>query len=332
LLVDTDPGLDDALALAVLTASPDVRWLAAVAVGGNVPVARTYRNLCGLLRLFGRADVPALRGLDIPGGPDASHVHGRDGLAGYSGQLAKRRAASPAREDWLAYVLRVLERAPRHGVDIITLGPLTNLAALIRAKPELLADKVCHVIAMAGAIVEPGNIGPMVEFNVGCDPEAAGEVLRSGLPLLLVPLDVTHRVTLGREVAARLARTGTAAGRALAHFLNASVDYQDSAFPAGPQGFGGPVSVGFAFVHDAVAVCAALRPGLFTWERLPLAIETQGVARGMVLSDRRPGRPKVPGDWSIVSAAMHLDRQAVRQWILEKLCEAAGSKGTSEDT
>jgi len=249
LLLDTDPGLDDALALAALCASPEVDLKAAIAVGGNVPAARTVRNLRGLLRLFGRADVPVARGLEAPCAIHAADVHGADGLAGLAARLdagrspplrirggrgsavaglrSTRNAQSPIRNllnlkpcfPWRRLVRETLRALPDRSVDLLALGPLTDLAALARSEHRLLSRKLRAAVLMAGSILEAGNVAPMVEFNVACDPSAAARVLASGWPIRLVPLDATQCVTFGPELAERLAARGTLVGRLLARFI-----------------------------------------------------------------------------------------------------------------
>lgn len=323
LIVDTDPGLDDALALAALCASPEADLRAAFAVGGNVPAGRAFGNLAALLRLFGRPDVPLARGRDARCGLRARHVHGHDGLAGYASSIGGpewRPAPAPQSGSLLR---KTLAAAPDGSLQVLCLGPLTNVAAWLRATPGLLARKVRNLVVMGGAIVEPGNVGPMVEFNIACDPRAAAAVLSGPLRVRLVPLDVTHRVALGAADAGRLARAGTEIGRALAHFLGASIAFQDSRARLDASGRPGGRG-GYAYVHDAVAACAALRPELFAWRELPLAVAVRGAARGVVLSDRRPGRSAAPAGYCLAEAALGLDAPRVRGWIIERLARAAG--------
>jgi len=180
---------------------------------------------------------------------------------------------------------------------------------------------------MGGGLADPGNVAPLIEFNVACDPRACDEVLCSGLPLRIVPLDVTHRVTLSNTHAAQLARKGTPAGRALAHFIRGLVKFQDYIGASARDGLFAPGKKGgYGIVHDALAACAVLRPDFFTWESLPLRVETRGeFTAGQLLSDRRPGRHRA-SKWPCSQVAVDVQVKAARAWIMQRMLALASSK------
>lgn len=324
LIVDTDPGLDDALALAVCAGSPELDWRAALAVGGNVPLARTFANLRALLALLGRPEVPAGRGLEPRRGLHAPEVHGGDGLGGYAARLPRTSSRAAA---WSVLLRTALRAAPDASVEVLTLGPLTNLAAFLSRDGALLRQKVRRLTLMGGALFDAGNVAPQIEFNIACDPRAARAVLRSGVPQRWVPLDVTHRVTFGLAEARKLDRLRTPRARALAHFVRALVAFQDAIGPAPRSGFGAPfpqagASGGHTFIHDALAACAILRPDFFTWRRLALETVEKGRAAGLWVADRRPTRRAAGLDWPVVEVALEVQSSAARSWILERILKS----------
>jgi purine nucleosidase/pyrimidine-specific ribonucleoside hydrolase len=210
LIIDTDPGLDDAIAIlfALNCGLLDVRALTTVA--GNIGIATVTRNAGRLLMLMGRPDIPVVSGAIAPlvrPGMDEIEIHGADGLGGVP---MPERALLPLTDAplWLAQTLM----AARPGsIDLAAIGPLTNLALLVRDHPEA-ARRLGRVRVMGGTLHEPGNAGPFAEFNFASDPEAVDITLRAGLDLVIVPLDVTRRVRADRDYVARLARGGTVAG------------------------------------------------------------------------------------------------------------------------
>jgi purine nucleosidase len=209
IVIDTDPGLDDAVAILYALSRPDLFDLHGITtVAGNIGLATTTANAGRLLALMGRTDVPVIAGAARPltrPGIDETRIHGADGLGGVTLPDPVLAAGSGAAE-WLADQLRA---QPSGSLDMLCLGPLTNLARLIQTAPDV-ARRLGRVIAMGGAVHEPGNVGPRAEFNLACDPEAAEVVLAFGLDLTLVPLDVTRRVRATRPDLDRMAQGGPA--------------------------------------------------------------------------------------------------------------------------
>ncbi len=264
IIIDTDPGKDDAVAILLALASPlELEPMALVAVAGNVPLARTAGNARRLLQLGGRPDIPVYAGCARPllrAPITAEHVHGDDGLRG----LELPEATAPlAAAHGVDYLIDTLRTAPGE-VTLCLLGPATNLAVALVKAPDIAAG-IAEVVWMAGARSEGGNVTPTAEFNVHADPEAARVLLDSGVPLTLLPLDLTHQVRLTPARMDRLRRIDTAAARAVAALYSDAAD--------------GPL-------HDPCVVAHLLRPGLFAGRRISVAVETSSpLTLGMTVAD-----------------------------------------------
>jgi len=288
IIIDTDPGKDDAVAILLALASPaELEVLALVAVAGNVPVTRTEGNARRLAELAGRPDLPVYAGCARPllrTPITAEHVHGDTGLHG----LDLPEPRTPRRpEHGVDYLVDTLRAAAPGEVTLCLLGPATNLAVALVKAPEI-AERIAEVVWMAGARSEGGNVTPAAEFNVHADPDAARVVLGSGVPLTLLPLDLTHQVRLTPDRMARLLRVGTAAARAVAALFASD---------------GGPVRErGGSPLHDPCVIAHLLRPGLFTGQRINVAVETGSpLTLGMTVADRCGVTGRAPN-------AMWLDR------------------------
>lgn len=218
-VIDTDPGIDDAVAILYALSSPAFEVLGITTVAGNIGIATTTRNAGRLLALMGRADVPVIAGAAAPmarKGYDASEIHGNDGLGGVAFPPPEKPAGQGA-VDWLAALLL---REPAASIDVLALGPLTNIARLVRDHPGAAA-RIRRLIAMGGVIHEAGNVGPRAEFNMAADPEAAGVVLGAGLPIWLIPLDATRKVRADAAYLDTLRAAGTPAASATAALIQA---------------------------------------------------------------------------------------------------------------
>ncbi len=266
ILIDTDMGVDDALAIALALGSDEIELVGLVSVGGNVSLDQATRNIGRLLAAMTPKTRPMVaRGLDqtAPGLRDASHVFGTDGLGGVD--LPVPADFAPG-----SFLDVYEELAARHGhsLTVVAIGPLTNLAALLRDRPDVLA-KVGQVIVMGGAIWCPGNITRWAEFNFHRDPAAAATVLSAGLPLTIVPLDVTRQVAMDESHMAQLSRGGTRAGDLLARMMRMPIERKTETS-----------SPGSFLVHDAVAIGVLLWPQLFMRSKMGLEVITSGEQAG----------------------------------------------------
>ncbi|WP_228395489.1 nucleoside hydrolase, partial [Modestobacter roseus] len=275
LVIDTDPGIDDALALLLALASPEVDLRLVTTVHGNVDLAQATENALRVLHLAGRSDVPVAAGarapLVVPVPRRAGHVHGAAGLGGV--ELPPSPAAVDPRPAVVA--LAELLTTSEQPVTVAAIGPLTNMALLLAVYPDAAA-RIGRLVLMGGSAARGGNVTAAAEFNVWADPEAAAVVLGAGLPTVLVGLDVTLPTVLTEAGIARFAAAGPVGAQAAA-ILRQYVDHARDQY-----GVDGVV------VHDALALTEAIAPGTLTTVRRHVVVDTgPGAGRGQTLVDRR---------------------------------------------
>lgn len=263
LIIDCDPGVDDATGLLTAFASPDLDLLAVTTVGGNVSAAKTARNARILRQIAGRADVPVYRGAERPlrrAPAGAGEFHGTEGL----GDLTPFEPVAPVAQGTAAgaIVQQVMAR-PAGSVALAIMGPMTNLALAMQAEPALAA-RLGPVVVMGGARAEGGNITASAEFNIWADPDAAAEVFASGCRMIVMGLDATHQVRATEERIAAIEALPTASARTAASMLRFSqrVERQIVGWDAGP-------------LHDPCTVAWLLNPELFELAPCRIAVETE---------------------------------------------------------
>ena len=275
IIIDTDPGQDDAVAILLALASPEELDVAGiVAVAGNVPLAHTERNARRIVELAGRRDVPVHAGCARPMARalvTAEHVHGRTGLDGVD--LPEPDLPLQARHG-VDFIIETLLDAAAGSVTLVALGPLTDIAMALVKAPQIVPH-VREIVLMGGAYFEVGNITPTAEFNIFVDPEAADVVLASGIPVVMVPLDLTHRMLATRARLDRVAALGNRAGRTVAGLLAFSERFDLAKY----GGLGAPL-------HDPCTIAWLLKPELFSGRMINVSIETQGrLTLGMTVAD-----------------------------------------------
>ncbi|MTD57462.1 nucleoside hydrolase [Amycolatopsis pithecellobii] len=313
LIIDTDPGVDDAFAIALAALSDDVELLGVTTVFGNVPLANTTRNALRLLQLCGRDDVPVAAGAERPlvhpQAARAAHVHGSDGLSGRSAALPEpERDVEPGGA--VRLLVSLLEAADGP-VTIAPIGPLTNIALLLAAFPQV-KDKIDRIVLMGGG-VDRGNSTAGAEFNVWSDPEAARRVLvEEDVPRVMVPLDLTYRCAVDTAWLAKLAGTGPIGAALEALTPDYLASYRRS------LGWDGIV------LHDAVAVAEAISPGILRTESYPLEVDTTfGPGRGATLVDRRLPGLRGEGEGTVapgaVQVAVDTDVAGIGEFVLGRL-------------
>lgn len=308
ILIDTDPGVDDALALLLALASPELSIQAITIVGGNVGLEPCVRNALLTLEISGVPSPPPVAvGAAKPLVRDAVRadgVHGSDGLGGASKLYPKPTLAVEC-ADAVKTITKTAERWPGE-LTLVALGPLTNVAAALAAAPETMKH-VREIIAMGGSMSAGGNATPAAEFNFWADPHAAAAVVGSGLPVTLVGLDVTHQVFLTqRELERRVAEST----RPAAHFALEAARY----YMAHAERYRDQPG---CYLHDPLAVGVALDPTLVETETFPVAVETDGsLTAGAVVADRRPW---VEADGP-VRIARRVDVDRFRSLFLDRLC------------
>jgi inosine-uridine nucleoside N-ribohydrolase len=264
ILLDCDPGHDDAIALLLALASPELELLGVTTVAGNQTLEKTTANALRVLEHVGREDVPVAAGADRPLVREAyvaDYVHGETGLDGPDLPPARGKPVARHAVDFLA------ERIDSD-VVLVPVGPLTNVALLLARYPE---KRPARIVLMGGSIAE-GNVTPAAEFNIWCDPEAAARVFGSGIDLTMVGLDVTHKALFTPGHAERLeGRAGTMV-RELLTFYNR--------FHTEVYGFDGSP------IHDALAVAEVVRPELLETKHRGVRVDTESeLSRGRTLVD-----------------------------------------------
>ena len=262
LIIDCDPGVDDAVGLFLAFAAPELELLAITTVGGNVPVSATSRNARIMRQIGGREDVPVYAGADRPlvrAPAGAGEFHGAEGL----GDLTPFEPDAPLAEGHAVdAIIDLVMARPAGSVALAVLGPMTNVALAMRKEP-LLAARLGPVVVMGGARAEGGNITPSAEFNIWAAPDAAAEVLASGCEVIAFGLDATHQVRATDDRIAALEAVGTPPAEATASMLRFSqtVEREIVGWDAPP-------------VHDPCTVAWLLAPELFELAPCSIAVET----------------------------------------------------------
>ncbi|MBP8536234.1 nucleoside hydrolase, partial [Streptomyces sp. MK37H] len=313
-IIDCDPGIDDAIALMLAYASPELDIAGVCTVAGNVGLDQVVDNALRLCDLIGgpAADTPVLRGYAgplarVPRHPDEP-VHGAYGLGGVE-LPAPARAAHPGHAvDWMAE--RIRGGAPGE-ITLIATAPLTNVAALLHAHPDT-RTRLKEIVVMGGAAFAPGNTTPAAEFNFHADPEAARYVTEAGVPLRIVGLDVTREALTPLADAEALIADGTpvtsAAGRMLSHLI---------------ERYARRHAVRACAVHDALAVAAAVRPDLLHWTEAWVTVECAGeFTRGALVADVH-GRTGLPPNAKV---ATDVDADAFGAFLMSRLRGRYGAR------
>jgi pyrimidine-specific ribonucleoside hydrolase len=280
IVLDCDPGHDDALAITLALARPELEVLAITTVAGNAPLDATTRNALRVLTLLERTEIPVAAGAPAPllrPAHAAVNVHGTSGLDGAD---LPEPAVVARPEHAIELTRRVIEESAGL-VTLVPTGPLTNIALLIRTYPRLL-ERIERICLMGGSIGE-GNVTASAEFNIWADPEAAAIVFGAGRPITMIGLDVTHQAIVSSADAARMAALGTRTGRVFADLLEFFGRFHRDRY-----GWDGSP------IHDAVAVAHVALPGLVKTEACRVDIETASeLSRGRTVADRagQTGRP-----------------------------------------
>lgn len=275
IIIDTDPGQDDAVAILLALASPaEIEVLGITCVAGNVPLALTSKNARIVCELAGKPDVKVFAGCDRPLGRElvtAEHVHGKTGLDGPTLPDPQMPLQEQHAVDFIIETLRA--EAPG-SVTLCPLGPLTNIATALQRAPEL-AERVQEIVLMGGGYFEGGNITPAAEFNIYVDPQAADIVFRSGIPIVVMPLDVTHKALVTKPRNDAFRALGTKVGVAVAEMTDFFERFDKEKY--GSEG---------APLHDPCVTAYLLRPELFSGRHINVEIETHSeLTLGMTVAD-----------------------------------------------
>lgn len=262
IIIDTDPGQDDAVAILLALASPELDVLGITAVAGNVPLALTERNARRICELAGRPDTRVFAGASRPimrPLVTAEHVHGRTGLDGPD--LPDPTMPLQA-QNGVDFIVETLMAEPEGAVTLCPLGPLTNIALAMIREPAIV-PRIAEIVLMGGGYFEQGNVTPSAEFNIYVDPHAADIVFRSGVPVVMMPLDVTHKALTTRARVEAFRAMGTRVGAATAELLDFFERFDEQKYGTD----GGPL-------HDPCVIAWLIRPELFSGRRCNVSIET----------------------------------------------------------
>lgn len=304
IIIDTDPGQDDAVAILLALASPEIEVLGLTAVAGNVPLALTELNTRKICELAGRPDLAVHAGCDAPLSRrliTAEHVHGQTGLDGID-LPAPRMALRP--QHGVDFIIETLRREAPGTITLMPIGPLTNIASAIARAPDIIPC-IQRIVLMGGAYFEVGNVTPAAEFNIFVDPEAAQQVFQAGIPLVMMPLDVTHEAMTSRVWVEAMRALPNRCGPAVASWTDFFERYDREKY--GSQG---------APLHDPCAIAWLLRPDLFQGRQINVEIETEGrFTTGMTVADwwRVTDRP------ANALFIRHVDRDGLFDLLTERI-------------
>ena len=274
-IIDTDPGQDDAVAILLALASPkEINLLGLTAVAGNVPLNLTLKNARTICELAKMKNISIFKGCEKPLKRNlvtAEHVHGKTGLDG----IILPEPTMPIKESHAVdFIIETIRENPRHAITICALGPLTNIAMALE-KAQDIAIKIKQIILMGGAYFEVGNITPTAEFNIYVDPEAAKIVFNSGVKLIILPLDVTHKALISEDRVNAFKKIGTPVAKAVSEWTNFFERFDKEKYG----------SVG-APLHDPCVIAYLLDPSIFTGRYINVEIETESdLTRGMTVAD-----------------------------------------------
>ena len=306
-ILDVDPGIDDAMAMCIALFDPGLEVVAVTAVGGNCDPEQATRNVQTVIEQLDPPRWPRLGAASPPdeGLPvDGRHLHGDDGLGETNFPVAERQHVHPSEK----VICDQIRDASEATVTIVALGPLTNIARAMVYDPEL-HSVVGQIVMMGGTVSGPGNISPAAEFNIYCDPAAAKAVFRSLSTKTLVPLDVTNQILLSYDLFNQLPDETTRVGRFLRRVL-----------PPAFRGYRQQFGVEGIHVHDTITLMAVTHPELFTTEEMAGEVETSGeLTTGMTVFDRR----RVPSWRCNMDVVVDMDAKAVTEAIISGIHRAA---------
>jgi purine nucleosidase len=291
IIIDTDPGQDDAAAIMLALGSPDeIEVLGLTTLAGNVSLSRTSTNARIVCEFSNRPDIKVFAGAERPlkrKPVSAEHVHGATGL---DGPELFEPSMPLQSQNGIDFIIETLRREPKGTVTLCTLGPLTNVATAFQRAPDII-DNVRELVMMGGAYFEVGNITPAAEFNIYVDPEAAEIVFKSGVPIVMIPLDLTHKVLTLKSRVEKIHAIGSRAAVALADMLAFFERFDVEKYGSD----GGPL-------HDPTVIAYLLKPELFAGRDCNVEIETASeLTLGMTVVDwwgvtKRPKNAKVLKD------------------------------------
>lgn len=304
IIIDTDPGQDDALAILLALASPELNVLGLVGVAGNVPLALTTRNIRVVCELAGRRDMPVFAGADRPlkrSLVTAEHVHGKTGLDGVD---LPEPTMVLQQQHGADFIVETVMEQPEGSVTLCALGPLTNVAMALQKQP-LIAARLKGLVMMGGGFFEGGNITPAAEFNIFVDPEAAAIVLEAGIATTMIPLDCTHQALTSSRRIESFRSLGTMVGDACAGWMEFFERFDEDKYGTD----GGPL-------HDPNVIAYLLQPEIYSSRFINVAVETRSeLTLGMTIADWWQVSARPPN----VTYVRSLDDDAFYRLLLDRI-------------
>ncbi|ONH98874.1 hypothetical protein PRUPE_7G270100 [Prunus persica] len=314
IIIDTDPGIDDAMAIFVALQSPEVEVIGLTTIYGNVYTTLATRNALHLLEVAGRTDIPVAEGshVTITKGTKlriADFVHGADGLGNQNFPPPKGK---PIEQSAAAFLVEQANLYPGK-VTVVALGPLTNIALATQLEPAF-AKNIGQIVLLGGAFAVNGNVNPAAEANIFGDPDAADIVFTSGADILGVGINVTHQVVLTDADREKLARSNGKFAQYLCKVLDVYFSYHRDAY-----------STKGVYLHDPTTLLAAVNPSLITYTEGVVRVQTNGITRGLTILYNKQKRFGEVTEWSdkpTVKVAVTVDAPAVVNLVMERLMDS----------
>lgn len=311
IIIDTDPGIDDAMAIFLALQSPEVEVIGLTTIYGNVYTTLATKNALHLLEIAGRTDIPVAEGshVTITKGTKlriADFVHGTDGLGNQNFPPPKGKPIEQSAADFL------IQQASCYPgkVTVVALGPLTNIALAIQSDPHFVKN-IQQIVVLGGAFAVNGNVNPAAEANIFGDPDAADIVFTSGADVLAVGINVTHQVILTDADRDKLAESNGKYAQYLCKILDVYYSYHHDAY-----------STKGVYIHDPTALLAAVTPSLLTYTEGVVRVQTTGITRGLTLFYNKQKRFGEATEWSdkpSIKVAVTVDAPAVVNLVMERL-------------
>ncbi|XP_062090151.1 probable uridine nucleosidase 2 [Humulus lupulus] len=314
MIIDTDPGIDDAMAIFVALRCPEIEVVGLTTIYGNVYTTLATRNALHLLEIAGRSDIPVAEGshVTITKGTKlriADFVHGADGLGNQNFPPPKGK---PIQQSAAAFLVEQANLHPGK-LTVVALGPLTNIALAIQLDPDF-AQNIGRIVVLGGAFAVNGNVNPAAEANIFGDPDAADIVFTSGADVLVVGINVTHQVVLTDAHREVLASSNGKFAEYLCKILEVYFSYHQYAY-----------STGGVYLHDPTALLAAVYPDLVTYTEGVVRVQTDGITRGLTVLYNKQKRFGEVTEWSdkpTVKVAVTVDAPAVVKLVMERLLDS----------
>ncbi|KAJ3683190.1 hypothetical protein LUZ60_013417 [Juncus effusus] len=310
-IIDTDPGVDDAMAIFVALNSPEIEVIGLTTIFGNVYTSLATQNALHLLEVAGRTDIPVSEGSHVTITKNtklriASFVHGDDGLGN---QNFPPPAGRPIDQSAVSFLIEQANLHPGK-VTVVALGPLTNLALAIEQDPTF-AKKIGQIVLLGGAFSVNGNVNPASEANIFGDPEAADIVFTSGADILAVGINITHQVILTDDDRKKLENSKGKFAQYMCKILEVYFAYHKEAY-----------KIDGVYLHDPATIIAAVNPSLLTYTEGVARVQTSGITRGLTLFDNTNKSYGEMTEWTDkpkIKVAVTVDAPAVQQLVMDRL-------------